>query len=78
MKPSNKKKLEELKKKYSKPEYSSNVIIYDPDGPLPELPGKGPYILLPDNGHPIVNQELNEEKDRPNRWFLKRAPLPNR
>ena len=62
MKSSNKKKLEELKKKYSKPECSSNVIIYDPDGPLPELPGKGPYILLPDNGHRIVNQEPNEEK----------------
>ena len=75
MKPSNKKKLEELKKKYSKSECSSNVIIYDPNGPLPELPGKGPYILLPDNGHRIVNQELNEEKDRPSRWFLKRAPL---
>jgi len=76
MKPSNKKKLEELKKKYSKPKCSSNIIIYDPDRPLPELPGKGPYILLPDNGHRIVNQELNEEKDRPSRWFLKRAPLP--
>ena len=76
MNPSNKKKLGELKKKYSKPKYSSNVIIYDPDGPLPELPGKGPYILLPDNGHRIVNQDLNEEKkDRPNRWFLKRASL---
>lgn len=76
MKPSNKKKLEELKKNYSKPEYLSNVIIYDPDGPLPELPRKGPYILLPDNGHRIANQELDEErKDHPNRWLLKRAPL---
>lgn len=76
MKPSNKKKIEELKKKYSKSAYSSNVIIYDPDGPLPELPGKGPYILLPDNGHRIVRQEEdNEEEDYPKRWFLKRALL---
>lgn len=75
MKPSNKKKIEKLKKKYSKSECSSNVIIYDPDGPLPELPGKGPYILLPDNGHRIVHQDQDEEKDRSNRWFLQRAPL---
>lgn len=72
----NRKKLEELKKKFSKPKSSSNVIIYDPNTPLPEMPGKGAYLLLPDNGHRIVNQELDEENDRPNRWFLKRAPLP--
>jgi hypothetical protein len=75
MKSSNKKKIEELKKKYSKSECSSTIIIYDPDGPLPELPGKGPYILLPDNGHRIAYQEQDEENDYHNRWFLKRAPL---
>lgn len=71
MKPSNKKKLMELKKRLSKIKPSSNVIIYDPNDPMPELPGKGPYIMVPDNGRRIPFQNLDEEENHPKRWFIK-------
>jgi hypothetical protein len=73
MKSSNKRKLEEIKRKFLKTAYSSHLIIYDPKGPLPELSGKGPYILLPDNGHRLLDQQLDEKKGLPNRWLLRKV-----
>lgn len=77
MKRSNKKKLMEIKKRLLKPITNSNVIIYDPDGPMPELPGKGPYIMIPDNGHRIPFQNQDDDENYPSCWLIKVAPTNN-
>jgi hypothetical protein len=49
MKISNKRKLEKLRKSNLKDEQYSQVIIYNPRSPLPNIQKKGYYLLLPDN-----------------------------
>lgn len=51
MKSTNLKRLEALEKKDSQVKNPIQKIILDPEYPSPELTGKGPFLMLPDNGH---------------------------
>lgn len=62
MKPSNKIRLAKLAKRIRKTDYSVRVIIYDPNDPLPETKGPGPFIFLPDNGHRFPHNPDREEE----------------